>query len=333
MIQCRHAYKQTNVRDYYLDTLKGLLIVGIVLIHTVFHSGGSYVPNCIRNIVLGFDVPLFFFITGCVMATHPNINPLKQMYKLILIFFFGVLLTQICFLHISLPKLMQTVYLAGANVPLLKSINASYWFVPMYIVALIYAKIIVNYFKKWVSLIILIAVPVYYISMWIIDKTSTIYVLGLNVQSFLFYLWLILFGNEIYKFKGKKYWLIPLLIAITSTFCFYRFTSDLCMQSCKFPVKLPYIVLSMISISAAMLMYKKIRSNIFSKIGKNALYYYLSQGIGASIIYLIAKLPIHIWQLKFILCFCINLTITLLLGYIFSLIYPKFEKLFIKNEL
>ena len=61
-----------------------------------------------------------------------------------------------------------------------------------------------------------------------------------------------------------------------------------------------------------------------------AIYYYLSQGIGASVLYNVAKIPMPIWEIKFILCLCINLLITLCIGYILSIVYPKFEKLFIK---
>ncbi len=319
-------YVQT--RDYYLDTIKGLLVVGIVLIHTAFHSGTSYVPNYIRNIVLTFDVPLFFFITGCVTAKHHDINPLKQMYKLILLFFFCVLIYQICCFKLNIQELMQPVFLTGAPTSLLYSINASYWFVPMYIVSLIYAKVIISYFKNFVIYSILILVPVFYIFMYNIECVEK--ALGQNVQSFLFYLWLILFGFKMYKFKGRKYWRTPLILASIAIILLYLYFPNLIMQEYKFPVKLPYFVLSIISISGMMLIYKDVKNNFFAKIGKNALYYYLSQGIGASIIFSIAKLPVSIWQVKFFLCFLINLTITLFFGYIISLIYPKLEKLFIK---
>lgn len=317
-------------RDYYLDFVKGILVISVVLIHTAFCSGTSYVPSFMREIVLALDVPLFFFITGCVISKHPNISPLKQLFKFILLFFLGVLLIQICLLHISLPKLMKTIFLISADTPKVISVKWSYWFVPMYVIALLYSKTIIQYFKKWFSYFLLAGIPIFYIVTWIINKTVTLNCLGLPVQSFLFYIWLILFGYEVYKFKQKKFWIFIAIGALITTICFYSFVPDLVMQKCKFPVKLPYFALSLISISATMFFARNVKSNFISKIGENAIYYYFSQGIGASIIFNIAKLPIEIWQLKFILCFSINLLITIILGYIFSLIYPKFEKLFIK---
>ena len=55
---------QTSInkqRDSYIDVVKGLALLSIMLIHTVFWSGQDYVPSFCQNIVLCFDVPVFFF--------------------------------------------------------------------------------------------------------------------------------------------------------------------------------------------------------------------------------------------------------------------------------
>ena len=322
--------KSSNKRDFYLDTVKGLLVIGIVFIHTVFCSGISYIPQYMRNIALCFDVPLFFFVTGCVMSIHPNFNPFKQMYKLALIFLFGVLISQICFLHVNFSQLMQTICFNNADIPKLKVVAGSYWFVPVYIISLLYAKIIIDYLKKWVLNLAIIAIPIFYIFLWFADKSAQISMFGTNIQIILFYLWLILIGYENFKIKNKKIWLYVLFLVLLSILLFLYYIPDLYFQEYKFPVKLPYFILSLFSISTAMFFYRTMKENIFAKIGKNALYYYFSQGIGASVIFYFAKLPIQIWQIKFLLCLGINLLITILLGYAISLIYPKFEKVFLK---
>ena len=55
-------------RDNYIDFIKGLAVIAVVFIHTVFWSGGSYVPVFWRNLALLFDVPVFFLMTGCALS-------------------------------------------------------------------------------------------------------------------------------------------------------------------------------------------------------------------------------------------------------------------------
>lgn len=51
-------------RSLAIDFFKGIAIIGIVFIHTVFVSGWAYVPGYMRNFSLLIDVPLFFFLSG-----------------------------------------------------------------------------------------------------------------------------------------------------------------------------------------------------------------------------------------------------------------------------
>lgn len=254
------------------------------------------------------------------------------MYKLALIFFFGILISQICFLHISSPKLIQPIYFLNANIPKLQVVAGSYWFVPIYLISQLYSKIIITYFKKWITYIALIGIPIFYVVLWFVDKPTRMTAFGYNIQYVLFYTWLIIAGYKFFKTRGKifcPYISIGVLFALG---LILYFIPDISFQSCKFPVKLPYCILSMLSISIIMSIKQNPKNNIFANLEKNALYYYLSQGIGASAIYYFAKLPISIWQIKLVICFVINLAITITLGLLFSLIYPKFEKIFIKNN-
>lgn len=319
-----------NNRDYYIDSVKGLLIISIVLIHTVFWSGISYIPSIMQDFVLIFDVPLFFFITGCVMRVHSSINPLKQMLKLIMIFFIAVLLSQIFTFNINLSELFQPIILSGANILNFQVLSGSYWFVPIYILTLIYAKISLDYFRNWLLNLSLILIPIYYLVLWITNNNSVEYVLGINLQYFLFYYWIMILGHQCFETKGKKYWIYILFFSLVISVLFKVYEPELTFQACKFPVKLPYFILSLISISSLMLFYRKLKNNIFAKLGKNAVFYYLSQGIGSSIIYFLAKIQITNWEIKFIICFASNLLLTLIIGYLFSLIYKNIEKLFIK---
>ena len=52
-----------------LDLVKGIAILGVIHTHTVFWSGMLYLPDWTRRIVLLMDVPVFFFISGFLLAS------------------------------------------------------------------------------------------------------------------------------------------------------------------------------------------------------------------------------------------------------------------------
>ena len=190
-------------RNYYIDNIRGLATISVVFIHTVFWSGSSYVPEYMRNLSLLIDVPIFFLLTGMLMSVVKNINPIKQVTKLIFSFFILVLAYQILFMDI---------------------------------------------------------------------------------------------------------------------------------QDYKFPVGIPYVVASMISLFLILHFFHKstflnLKIPILSFVGCNSLYFYMSQGIGASILFYILPFLKFSWQLKMIFAFIINVMASLILGYLFIWIERQFNKI------
>lgn len=49
-------------RDNWLDFIKGIAAINIILIHTTFWSGGGYVPQIVQSLSLVLDVPFFSFV-------------------------------------------------------------------------------------------------------------------------------------------------------------------------------------------------------------------------------------------------------------------------------
>lgn len=58
------AHIVTSHRDPFVDVFKGVMILWVIHIHTVFWSGYQYVPEVVRQVTLLADVPIFFFISG-----------------------------------------------------------------------------------------------------------------------------------------------------------------------------------------------------------------------------------------------------------------------------
>ena len=97
-------------RNYYIDNIRGLAIISVIFIYTVFWSGSSYVPEYMRNLALLIDVPIFFLLTGMLMSIIKNINPIKQITKLIFSFFILVLVYQILFRDINVNNLFSALF-------------------------------------------------------------------------------------------------------------------------------------------------------------------------------------------------------------------------------
>ena len=196
-------------RNYYIDNIRGLATISVVFIHTVFWSGSSYVPEYMRNLSLLIDVPIFFLLTGMLMSVVKNINPIKQVTKLIFSFFILVLAYQILFMDI---------------------------------------------------------------------------------------------------------------------------------QDYKFPVGIPYVVASMISLFLILHFFHKstflnLKIPILSFVGCNSLYFYMSQGIGVSILFYILPFLKFSWQLKMIFAFIINIIASLIIGYLFIWFEKQFNKIIRRGNL
>lgn len=52
------------MRNNTIDFFRRLAALQVILIHTAFHSGSSYVPAWFQNLTLFVYVPVFFFLSG-----------------------------------------------------------------------------------------------------------------------------------------------------------------------------------------------------------------------------------------------------------------------------
>ena len=53
-----------KVRDTYFDAFKGMMILSVINIHTVYWSLKPYTPDILRELAYFVDIPIFFFISG-----------------------------------------------------------------------------------------------------------------------------------------------------------------------------------------------------------------------------------------------------------------------------
>lgn len=104
------------------------------------------------------------------------------------------------------------------------------------------------------------------------------------------------------------------------------------LQSAKFPPNLQYFFASMIGVSISLYIKKFVNvspKNAFVWVGKNALYFYLAQGVSSSLLFFalpaLQKLP---WPALFTICAILNLIGTILLVLLLKAISDPLERLF-----
>ena len=316
-------------RNYNLDFYRGFAILWILVIHSCFCSGYSYVPEYVRNLSLLIDVPLFIFLSGMTYHYSDNIEKnIKSIVKLYLYYvlflliyiIFGLLFYRSSF-HFS-NILPMFFFKFDSKLPFIV-FGYSMWFMPMYmLVSLLGSFIIQNRsidLKKLLFIFILYGLFLYYFSF----KTLSMIFL---------YLLIYLFGYFAFDKKlSMKRFIIIICISLFINIIFephwiYGFHN---MQQAKFNYDLAYLFYSLLSIFVVWLLYSKFdfHNRYISSIGKGSFIIYLLQGISSSIIYKILPFFHLWWPFKLLWMIIINISICLILFVIFQYIYRWYDKL------
>lgn len=139
------------MRDNYLDFLRGLAVVSVVLIHTVFWSGEYYSSQTLRSLTLAFDVPFFFFLAGWSNSFHlGNIyRHYKGLFNIFLKWIFFISCVILFFICIGKNDLSGKEFLNSLffnpKTTFFPVIAGSIWFLPVYF-KVIMVNVIVLFF-------------------------------------------------------------------------------------------------------------------------------------------------------------------------------------------
>lgn len=189
-------------RENYIDFVRGIVIIQVIQIHTSFHSGGMYLPDIFRNVSLFLDVPVFFILTGMTFASVGKLNPVKQMLKISLVFTFFLIFYQIAFSDYSIEKIVRSIFLNITDIPKFPTVGASYWFIPVYVSAVLLTYIIYNYFS-WFRWPFVLLSFIYYLLIYTKVYTFDCIVL-LSTYKILSFLYITHhFGNRTFKSTNK----------------------------------------------------------------------------------------------------------------------------------
>lgn len=324
-------------RDHYIDFLRGLAALNIIMIHTTFWSGSSYVPEVVQSISLSLDVPFFFFLSGIsttyVGSFQKSLRSLLQVYKKYLMFlpvYFIFLLIVGRFsgnyAGISVVNLYPNLFFIKNEGTVLPVVMGSMWFLPVYFIVLPLGSFLFQISRKWsqgntgeekrwIEQIFFVAmVGLLYTYL---EKTTFI---GISSRT-LFYLLFFLLGTLCRTAKIKHFHTVILLalldIAVMKCLGIYFGWDISNIQSMKFPPNIIYFLYSLLSVSVALWGRGKCRGlregNILCRIGRSAIWFYFCQGISSSLLYFIRDLVQLPWYVKLLALYAINLTLCLLL--------------------
>ena len=90
----------------------------------------------------------------------------------------------------------------------------------------------------------------------------------------------------------------------------------------KFPPRLPYVAFSFVSVGIFMWLYQPERRNkVLEHIGKNALFYYIGQGISTSLLYYVVDYISLTVYVKLPIMFMLNLFLTAVSAEVLKFMY------------
>lgn len=329
-------------RNYYIDFLRGLAAINIIIIHTAFWSGSSYVPSIIQSITLLLDVPFFFFLSGWSFSyVKSGIKNIKGIFSIQEKYFLFLILYTIILLIFSreevsiLNFINQFFYKRIIEPELLPVVMSSLWFLPVYVIVTGIFSFIISFINKQNH-------DEYYLILLMLCLIGFIYTqLGYNFlylsRNFLFYGFFYVFGfiSRNYRITNFRGLIIILFIILISIVGFKEiFNSNiLIVQKLKFPPHIIYLLLSMIGIVIAIYMKGIIlveNNNPIVKIGQKAIFYYFGQGISSSLLYLFVDKLNYRWYFKFLICIFINIILAIIISESLYRLYNVWAKL--KNK-
>lgn len=155
---------------------------------------------------------------------------------------------------------------------------------------------------------------------------------------FWFYMFFYLLGYSLAEYRIKKWKYTILLIGIVAVL--WYLSAKLCglalidLQGAKFPPRVMYFMASFISIILIMSLKGRIdqvaANKYICRIGRNAIWFYYTQGIGASILYFIRDyIPETQWFVKWLILAIINIVITILLSELILALYKLSGKIWV----
>ena len=344
LVKVENIKKTNKERNHYVDLLKGIAIISVILIHTVFHSGNSYVPRWFSNFTVLFEVPMFFFLAGWSFSYIKNnksyiksliLTQLRYMLFMIIIFIAINITNYLNFSNnqVGLGTLSKWFFHEYSSTAPFTSVSWSLWFFKVYFIVSIIGAMLLKLLNRKASKILTVLCYIGVFVVTFIYPSLGKLNMGVELSYIFFYLFFYMLGNLT---KDRKFNLPEMIITFTSLVAILILINKLSsinileIEDNKFPPNFVFLIWS--SFGVVIVLYLKrffnnCKENILSKIGQNSIYVYFAQGIGASALFFIAPHITMDWYYKAIIMFAINLVLTAIITIILRLIIEPIIKI------
>ena len=322
----------TKTRNLYIDAARGVTAIHIVVIHTAWF-GIPNVPVWFQNLLLIYEVPLFFYLSGWA-SSYRNPSVIQSVKSLLKIWaqwiVFILAINAVCFLTLKLPvsftpvrdlpTLIKCLFFDEKVYPGFYVIACSTWFIPLYFSAVLINNAVLTLINKSSK-------QAEYARTYLIILILTVFWAYFHHEYFSYYPPFIMFYCAIWmigylrrdKGESHKGFIIEMCICIAGlilcSYLDYRLLGypyyDI--QSAKTTPSGKFLFVSMLSILICRYVKQFVKkpNKILVHIGQNALYYFFGQGVGPSVVNAFsASLWVHSWLVSWIIGALVNIAVT-----------------------
>ena len=307
----KNAIVNPKQRDLHYDLWKGIATLNIILIHTAFWSGESYVPDLARSLVLFLDVPFFLFCSGAcqhyVPSARKQISSLRGLYLKWLLFlpvyWLLILVTEG---DISKREMLRNLFFSGNINGSLPVVMGSTWFWPPYLITSLIGCVTVKSGAD--SRKALTGSIVFYAAILILWHTTRNTMIRHTVKYALF-LAMYFFGYESFSgtIRGRTFILAESICAGTALLSLLG--SAGAMIEAKSPPTITYAAFSLLMVFLSMRLKRAaVKRSILTWTGQNCLMFFFAQGLSSSILYsIVPAFSAWNWVFRLLTCYLINL--------------------------
>lgn len=252
-------------RDSYIDVVKGLMMISVINIHTVYWSLAKFTPDIVRQLAYFVDIPIFFFLSGYLLHLSGFIGTSKKIIfqfirlyshyvavSLLLLFavycwFFFTGNRPVPDVGVSLSTI-KDVHLQGNLWDYIYGYNGSLWYMRVYFSMILFLPFMMAHrFFVRMRIFFLVFMLIFY-SLTIYHYPDTTYIFsdyGHVAFYTIFFLLGAIFQIEEHNIKPRE---LLLSFAITCLLCGLVFHLDgnaLRLSGYKFPPTYQYMVYSL----------------------------------------------------------------------------------------
>ena len=341
-----------KVRDTYFDAFKGLMILSVINIHTVYWSLKPYTPDILRELAYFVDIPIFFFISGYFARYSGFLSSagqaLRQLIRLYLMYLIITVLVAagtilwIYFIRDRVPDglpasllSMFTLKLSGELWGYFKGYYGNLWYLHTYFPMLLLVPVIIGspFFPRFKYSVLFLLFILYFLMTY--QYKGHVFLLR-SWGDIFFYCCFFVLGT-IYRIKEEELSVRLVIFSfvvncLVAWFIYQLDGGELRLSRYKFPPAVEWLVYSLLLVHVFVLIRpywnKTIRSRIsriapgLEWIGNNSLTVYLIQGLVCSIPFLFAARLAEAVQstlLLYVIVFSFNVSVSVALSIIYAI--------------